>query len=76
MGATRKTLVGAAFAVASLLVAGPILARENGLTCAEKYRAATATGQLKQGVTKTVFMERCAAESRGQQARKRKQRRG
>jgi hypothetical protein len=73
--ATRWILGGAAVAVASLLAASPVMAGGNGLTCAEKYRAAMATGTLKQGVTKSVFMERCASEARSEQTRKRKPRR-
>jgi hypothetical protein len=68
-------LAGGAIALASALTVGPALARESGLTCAEKYRAAMATGKLKHGVTKTIFMERCASEARTEQARKRKPRR-
>lgn len=75
MGAIRWMLVGALVAAGAAFVAVPVMAKENGLTCAEKYRAAMATGKLKHGVTKTLFMERCAAEARSEQARKRKPRR-
>jgi hypothetical protein len=69
MGATRWTLFAAAVVIGSAITAIPVLARENGLTCAEKYRAAMATGRLKHGVTKAAFMERCAAEARSERER-------
>jgi hypothetical protein len=69
-------LVGTIIAIGSAAVAVPVLAGESGLTCAEKYHAAMATGKLKRGVTKTVFMERCVAESRNEQTHRRKHRQG
>jgi len=74
MGAIRWTLIG--IAIGSVLAVCPVLAKESGLTCAEKYRAAMATGKLKHGVTKAVFMERCAAESRNDRTHRQKHRQG
>ena len=70
MGAIRWMLVGIMVVIGSAAVTAPAFTRESGLTCAEKYHAAMATGKLKQGVTKTVFMERCAAEARSERGRR------
>ncbi|MGN6583077.1 MAG: hypothetical protein ACTHJV_05175 [Rhizobiaceae bacterium] len=69
MGAIRWVLVGTVIATGSVSAMAPVLARENGLTCAEKYHAAMATGKLKHGVTKSVFMERCVSETRNERER-------
>jgi hypothetical protein len=63
MAAFRSIWLSAALA-AGLSAAVPAAAGETGLTCAEKYKAAQATGKLNRDVTRPVFMARCMAETK------------
>ena len=66
--AVRLAWLGSALLV--MMAAAPVLhAREAGLTCAEKYRAAKESGRLKRGVTEQRFMDKCASETRHEQSR-------
>jgi hypothetical protein len=63
--ATRSVFICLLAAVAAMATEiQPLLAKESGLTCMEKYRAAKATGKLKHGVTQAVFMDKCTSENR------------